>query len=488
MVVLFISIYVRKAPKSLWFSYMALAICTFTVGSYFSISSVTFESAMVANKIHYLGVCYIGPFMLLFMFEYCGKTIRKPLIALIMVIPTITLVLVQTWPMHTLYYKEVTYITDARVPYLLTKGAPFYYVFFIYTYCLAIISAVEAFRFYRRSSVSVKKQSLTLIIGITCPLVGNILNVFKISPWKIDLTSVVMSLTCILLSYSIIRQGLYRIIPIAREQIVESMDNGFILVDMQGRFLDANVAAIKLLPQLQKTTQGTKLDELEELAWLGKLSAQGEFSVADPVSEEIQYHRISKNIISFQQQEICNCYMIFDITDTKQLLHKVSDLAERDPLTGIFHRGTFYEKGWQLLQNSGTACLLMMDLDFFKNVNDQYGHLKGDEVLRATAETLSKCVRSTDLLARYGGEEFCALLPSLGMEGALDLAERIRTRVAQLSFESEKDSFHVTVSIGVASYLSAKHQSFEDLVADADAAMYEAKAAGRNIVVLAMPQ
>ena len=486
LVVLFISIYVRKAPKSLWFSYMALAICTFTVGYYFTITSLTKDAAMMATKVQYLGICYIGPFMFLFILEYCGKQIRKTLVALIMVIPTVALILIQTWPRHTLYYKEVVFITDAVVPHLRVTGAPFYYVFFIYTYIISIAAAVIAILFYKRSSISIKKQSIPLIAGITIPLIGNMANVFKIISWYLDLTPIVMSMSCILLGYSIIGQGLYRIVPIAREQIVESMVDGFILVDMQGRFLDANSAAIRLLPQLKNTTTGTQLDELAELSWLGKVPGLGEFSVEDPVSNETKYHRISKTVIHFQQQEICNCFMIFDITDTKQLLNKVSDLAERDSLTGILHRGTFYEKGWRLLQNEGNACLLMMDLDFFKAVNDQYGHLKGDEVLKETAATLNKCVRSTDLLTRYGGEEFCALLPALDIDDAHELAERIRTRMEKYTFESEKGPFHVTMSIGLAQYDSSRHHTFEELVAEADAAMYQAKNSGRNVVALAV--
>ena len=485
LVVLLMSIYVRKAPKSLWFSYMSLSIFIFIIGYYFEITSLSETSAIIATKLQYIGTCYISPSLLLFVLEYCGKKLSKPFIAALMVIPTITLVLVQMWPMNTLYYKDTVFITDVVVPYLQVTGAPFYYVFHLYMYSLSVAATVVTFLFFKKSKASVRKPSLTLLLGISITLVGNVINVFKISSWKLNLTPIVLSLTCILLGYSIFRQGLYRIVPIAREHIVESMSDGFILVDMQGRFIDANSAALRLLPQLNKTTVGTRIDELEELSWLGDALLRSEFSVADPISAEIKHQRISKTIIHFKQQEICSCYMIFDITDTKQLLNKVSDLAERDSLTGLVHRGAFYDKGWRLLQNSGSACLLMMDLDYFKNVNDQYGHLKGDEVLKEASITLSKCLRSTDLLARYGGEEFCALLPALGTEDALELAERIRRRMEKCSFQSQKGEFHVTMSIGLAMYNSAKHPSLEELVSDADAALYSAKSSGRNVVVLA---
>ena len=484
LVVVCMSIYVRRAPKSLWFSYMSLAIFVFIVGYYFEITSLSETSAIIATKFQYIGTCYIGPFLLLFTLEYCGKQIRKSLVALLMVIPTITLVLVQMWPMNTIYYKDTVFVTNDIVPYLNVTGSPFYYVFHLYTYSLAVAAVVVTFMFYKRSKSSIRKQSSTLIIGTAITVIGNMINILKISSWKLNLTPIVLSMTCILLGYSIFKQGLYRIVPIAREQIVESMGDGFILVDMQGRFIDANSAAMRLLPQLNSATVGARIDELEEMAWLSDTSVQGEFSVVDPESEEFKYHRVSKTIISFKQQEICSCYMIFDITDTKQLLNQVSDLAERDSLTGLLHRGAFYDRGWGMLKGAGGACLLMMDLDYFKNVNDQYGHLKGDEVLKETAETLGKCLRSTDLLTRYGGEEFCALLPALGVKDALKLAERIREQMEVSVFQSSKGTFNVTMSIGVARYNSARHTSLEELVSDADTALYTAKSTGRNVVVI----
>ena len=484
-VVLLLSIYVRKAPKSLCFSYMSLAIFVFTMGYYFEITATSEASAIVATKLQYLGVCYVTPFLLLFTLEHCGKVVRRWFVAALMVIPTITLVLVQLWPMSTIYYKKVVFVADAVVPHLHVTSTVPYYVFFAYTHILAITAVVVVLRFYKRSTPSVRKQSRTLIVGIVISLAGNVANVFKISSWVLDLTPITLGLTCILLGYSIFRQGLYRIVPIARAQIVEHMSDGFILVDMQGRFVDANSAAMSLLPKLKNTSVGTQIDEIGELSWLNDASAQNEFSIVDSLSGAAKHYRVSQTVIRFQWQEICNCFMIFDITDTKQLLEEVSDLAERDSLTGLINRGAFYDKGLMLLQNEDRIGLLMMDLDYFKDVNDQYGHLQGDEVLKVMAETVGKCLRNKDILARYGGEEFCVLLPSLDADAALALAERIRKRVEACLFQSEKGVFNVTVSIGIAMYDAAKHDSFEALVADADAAMYAAKNAGRNTVALA---
>jgi len=120
--------------------------------------------------------------------------------------------------------------------------------------------------------------------------------------------------------------------------------------------------------------------------------------------------------------------------------------------------------------------LLLIDLDHFKDVNDQYGHLMGDEVLRQVAGVLAEVARDGDVVARVGGEEFCVLLPNTPGMGARLPAERVRSAVATL-----RDPVQLTVSIGVSSYPDDATNAY-DLFERADEAMYEAKRRGRNRV------
>jgi diguanylate cyclase (GGDEF)-like protein len=125
----------------------------------------------------------------------------------------------------------------------------------------------------------------------------------------------------------------------------------------------------------------------------------------------------------------------------------------------------------------------MVDIDHFKDINDTHGHLVGDEALREIARVLQGAVRTVDLVGRYGGEEFVIVLPETTAEGAIAFAERLRDRVSQHVFASERlPSLRLTISIGVASYPTSPVESVEDLFARADEALYRAKAAGRNAV------
>jgi diguanylate cyclase (GGDEF)-like protein len=170
-------------------------------------------------------------------------------------------------------------------------------------------------------------------------------------------------------------------------------------------------------------------------------------------------------------------------------LHElVSEQAVTDELTGLSNQRRFRE---QIAREDERAqrfrhdlSLIMLDIDDFKQVNDDYGHLQGDEVLRMVGRVLDEESRGVDEPARYGGEEFAVALPETDLAGAVEVAERIRSRI-----ESERvphvdgaTALRVTASVGAAS-MPASATSVQELIAAADAALYEAKRAGKNRVV-----
>ncbi len=159
--------------------------------------------------------------------------------------------------------------------------------------------------------------------------------------------------------------------------------------------------------------------------------------------------------------------------------------AISDGLTGIFNYRHFHESLQREVGRAGryneTFCLLMMDLDHFKLVNDTIGHQAGDDVLRAVAGVLRDCSRESDFLARYGGEEFAMVLPRTYLDEAQTLAERIRAAVAALVIDGA--DLHVTMSIGVAAYPESAPDS-DGVLGASDAALLRAKTRGRNRVCL----
>ncbi len=167
---------------------------------------------------------------------------------------------------------------------------------------------------------------------------------------------------------------------------------------------------------------------------------------------------------------------------------RLEQLAQTDPLTQLLNRRALTEtitaEMERALRYDSSLALLMIDLDHFKRVNDTHGHLIGDDVLRDVAAILRNLVRGNDVVARYGGEEFLILLPETDDAGADTFAERVRASVAGHSFATRprEEGLSITASIGVATFPAARIETVEDLFARADAALYRAKADGRDRV------
>ena len=162
-----------------------------------------------------------------------------------------------------------------------------------------------------------------------------------------------------------------------------------------------------------------------------------------------------------------------------------------DALTGIFNRRRFddyLEQQWQIASRTkGILSVVLMDVDKFKQFNDNYGHSVGDECLINIANALTKAVdRSIDLIARYGGEEFVAVLPATHCDGALQVAEKLRLAIEELKIPHLHSDCaeHVTMSLGVATFEGAADCDVPELIIRADKALYKAKQSGRNRVVL----
>ncbi|MCH2157237.1 MAG: GGDEF domain-containing protein [Oleiphilaceae bacterium] len=197
------------------------------------------------------------------------------------------------------------------------------------------------------------------------------------------------------------------------------------------------------------------------------VTSWGYILIASKSAEHDYWQAISNNLIAEERAK------------------ELEKLSVTDPLTQIKNRMFFdaeFEKEWQRgARLKSCLSILMVDLDYFKQINDNYGHVFGDEVLIKVASCLSETLmRPADCVARYGGEEFILLLPNTGEEGASTIAERLTRKVAELHFEHDEKKVQITCSIGGATSYPHPNQDRADLVKRADSALYEAKDQGRN--------
>ena len=177
-----------------------------------------------------------------------------------------------------------------------------------------------------------------------------------------------------------------------------------------------------------------------------------------------------------------------EIQDLRNEFKRVRHESLVDPLTNAKNRRAFDialdEICKSSVENDWPVCLLLLDIDHFKNINDSYGHGAGDAVLKWIAKVINDTVRGSDVVARYGGEEFTIILPKTDLNGAMSAAENIRQRISEQRLRtSTKQIGRITCSIGVSLY--NVNEGYEALITSADSAMYRAKQAGRDKVCCA---
>ena len=179
-----------------------------------------------------------------------------------------------------------------------------------------------------------------------------------------------------------------------------------------------------------------------------------------------------------------NKYIVDDFDGIDKLKDDLEKAAITDALTGCFNKKEIEFLTEKILKNylryGNSFSILMLDIDFFKKVNDTYGHLAGDFILKEVANTLKNTIRDSDFCGRFGGEEFIILLPNTKLTGALKLAERIRNIIENKEFNFNGEKIPITVSIGITS--ASKHDNVSSLIERADTALYDAKRNGRNRV------
>jgi diguanylate cyclase (GGDEF)-like protein/PAS domain S-box-containing protein len=335
-----------------------------------------------------------------------------------------------------------------------------------------------------------------------------------------------------LLFYAYLRRAMQYLDPSAAvpervRKAFDSLTDGLLILDQQGRIVLANQAFRNFHPAADRDLNGQLISNLP---WLRTAADQGGEAPAPWTRALRDANAVTGEALSIAQPDggrtetIVNCSPITDghghmrgclvtFDDVSEIHRKNEELARmlaeldrtraeierqneelrrlagRDSLTGCLNRRAFFEAAAEVfepaLRGNGNLCCIMADIDHFKGFNDMYGHAVGDQVIQVVARTLAGSLRISDILCRYGGEEFCIILPDTTPEEALAIGERMRASIEQNGSAAIRsvEVSPITTSFGVAA-LAAGATRIEDLVDEADRALYASKEGGRNRVTL----
>jgi diguanylate cyclase (GGDEF)-like protein/PAS domain S-box-containing protein len=436
----------------------------------------------------YIFIVQVPTFFIIFVMEYMGisRSFRRTHYPYLFIIPILTIIAAWTNPIHNMFYSQYMLISSQGKEELSLSYGPLFIIWAAYAYIVMIVATIIIFRAYISTSALYKKQYGTILLGVLIPWISNALYIFDLLPVEnFDPTSLAYTITAICLIWAFYNRKLFDLRPIARSEAFKGMSDGVLILDDQNRIADFNPAAQMIMDFLSTDLIGEKLSDLCEVELAAKILME---NTAKPLhlnkDGKSNFYDLRISYLSDRKDRAVGRILSFrDITKQKQMEAQLKYYATTDSLTGILNRRHFNHLAeielHRCIRYNSPLSLCMIDIDHFKDVNDNYGHDIGDIVMKEMVKVCQQNLREVDLFSRWGGEEFVLLLPETGLESASEVAERLRGAIEKTDVQTSFGKISITISIGVVQ-LNITPAALEEGLKNADRAMYHAKGSGRN--------
>ena len=454
--------------------------------------SVTWK--LVFNYMQYFGIPFIVPLWLMICVRFCIQDYRWTALktVLLLIIPAVTLALNLTHCLNGIFYSSYTLEKWNGLTVLIFQKGIWYYAELYWRIALSAITIWLYARTLSRAKGIMRKQALVLLILSVFGFLLSGSSLFSASTSQVDFAVLLLSASSVLMFATLFKYELFELIPLAYSQLFNGTDQPVMVLADSMSVVKANEAAKKILPRLGKFRSYLSLNSLfpNNKGFESKLLKDEEQLVEIDQDDHKRFYSAKLTRLNIKQSAIKKDFgYLLVLSDVTSHINQVRDLeieASTDPLTGLLNRRTFFTLAEKKLEEAvaeGTATsLIMIDIDHFKDVNDQYGHQAGDHVIKEVSRIISSQIRGNDALSRYGGEEFVILLPAAAPEAAISAANRICTAIRLYDLNTEGRLIHLTVSIGVTSMQANENPQIDKLIFNADKALYEAKRIGRDRV------
>jgi len=482
----------NKSDYALPMLFLCIAVCFYIIGYAMELQSAGIADIIFWNHIEYIGIPFVSALWLTAALMYTGHfaRYRKILLAAIYLIPVITMILRFTNTYHHLYFASTAFLQTADALIFVKTPGPWMHVQLFHSMAMILLAmglfAYDAVKNDEKQTGKIFLVAAASVFAVT----GLLFSMIRPFGLHIDYMACCLPIACVMVILAIARYDFLEAKSVARSKVFEANSDAILLVDRENRILDYNNSAKQLfenmgvriecghmppelsgnIPALHKgiTSSGTRVIELSE----GPQEQYLEVSTTD-------LHDISSSRVQIKT--------IRNVTEIYQLNNKLHRYAMTDELSTLNNRRSFIKLGQQRLSEApadadGSIYLIMLDLDHFKSVNDRHGHAAGDLVIQEFGHILKRHFDSDTLIARLGGEEFAILHTDCGDREILDKLNTLLENVEQYRFGYQSKQLNVTVSIGI-----TKRQPGQDLssmMRQADKALYDSKAQGRNRVTM----
>ena len=506
-----IIIWKRRASRGGWPLFLLfVAVAEWALCNGLEAAAIPQELKIFWSKLAYFGAQPSPVLLVLFALHYNGRGKRvTPLTSILLFfIPAITILLAATNETHGLIWVSFSPGPPGTNSLIYHHGPAFWvsiaYIFTMVSVGTAVLllSAVRSQKIYR-------DQSKFVFIASVIPWVGFLMYIMNLNPFPgLDTVSISFLFTGLVLVWGMYKGRLLDIVPIAHELVNENVNNGILIVDERLRMIDFNPAAARLLSIDKNKGVGIQIQSMEKF-WkkvenhFDRHSAKRiEISPQSSGKEYLDVHitplldhrirflgwAVILDDISTRKQaekelQAVNKRLNKQLGEIQDLRDKLHEQAMRDPITGVYNRRFLEEtlsREISHAQRKGNPLsIIMLDIDFFKKVNDTYGHKIGDDVIISLSRLLQAETRESDCVSRYGGDEFVLVMPEMTKEDAFQRAELWRKKIKSNELLIGEHRIGITVSMGISTF-PANGSDSEALLKAADEALYQAKATGRD--------
>ena len=504
----------RDTPGGKSLTAMMTAATFWACGAALEHATLGIPGQIIWSKLEYIGTVSCPVLLLMFALEYnnLNRWLSRRNIALLFIIPAITFTLALTNEWHSLIWTSFAPSPAGNNLTVFGHGLGFWIGAVGYSYIVMLVGTILLIRGALGLSIHYRRQVTLIMTAAITPWVVNVIYVAGLSPAPgLELTPFVIIFTGSIFAWAIFQFRLLELVPIARHMLIETMDEGMLVLDPQNRVVDANPAARKLLGNKVDIRIGKFVGEIFE-PWpeLKNIFTNNNPNVRSETNFEDMrggYIEISLAPVFDWRNQLTGQFVVLrDITDKKRtqdelervnenlrlqlaeietLQKNLNERAIRDSLTGLYNRRyldeTLERELARAQRDKYDISLWMIDIDHFKRLNDNHGHKAGDRFLKFLATFLEERVRHGDIVCRYGGEEFLIIMPTVHKIDAQHRAEKLCSEFNNFAVKYENIDLHSTISIGVATY-PLDGSNADEIVSAADTAMYAAKQAGRNTV------
>jgi len=501
----------KRTPGGYFLLGHLVALAVWVFGLYFEAVSTTMDTKILWSQICYLGFTAVTPFFFLFVVAYTNQRRVNPFFALsLFIVPLLTDIAAWTNQWHHLLWMNFHW-GSIQYNVLIYDHGIFFFLHLIYIYTLVFFGFIFLFVKILHSQPPFRSQLIIIFIGGLFPLVSGTLYAFNINLVQgLDSSSFGFLLTNIFLTLGFIRYQLLDLVPVARDALIARFQDGMIVLDWKNRIVEVNQNAKALLNIDDTNSIGKDYQELIpwpiDLQKLSRLSQPSEYWIANkdiyidlqvsslaPQSANPPGYLITfRDINSRKQAELqlqkANENLHNQINEVNHLQELLQEQATHDMLTGLHNRRLTDDVLNQQLEYSRQYqqpySILVLDIDHFKKINDEFGHQTGDMLLEEYGKFNLTATRKNDFSCRLGGDEILMAFPNMTEEQAQKKANSIRQKLQSITVDKENQRISTTVSIGIATF-PLIGDTVKELINWADQAMYMAKEKGRNQVVLA---